>query len=187
MKKYYSEGLLNFYGDEREYENPVSFSNLINSCYRKDWCAYTKKTFKGPLAVIRYLGQYTHRVAISNERIVYMDEETVTIHVKDRKNGNKQKTVTMKGVEFVRRFLMHILPKGFVKIRYFGLLANRNKKTKLMLCRRLTGSPTYKLRFDGLKTVEILSIVRGKDISLCTCCSKGRMRIVRILLSAAFP
>jgi hypothetical protein len=187
LKQYYSKGLLSFYNDELEYKNPDCFANLIDSCYRKEWYAYTKKTFSGPLAVIRYLGRYTHRVAISNERIIAMDEETVTIRVKDRENGNRQKTVTLKGVELIRRFLMHILPRRFVKLRYFGLLANRNKKTKLALCRRLTGSPTYVPKFNGLKTPEILSIVTGRDISICPCCGKGKMRIVRTLLAAASP
>lgn len=187
LKQYYSEGLLSFYSDEREYENPNSFANLIDSCYHKDWYTYTKKTFSGPLEVIRYLGRYTHRVAISNGRIIAMNEETVTIHVKDRKNGNMQKTVTLKGTEFIRRFLMHILPKGFVKIRYFGLLSNRNKKTKLALCRRLTGSATYIPKLDGLKTPDIMSIVAGRDVSLCPCCGRGKMRMVSTFLPAASP
>lgn len=187
LRQYYSEGLLYFYGNEKEYENPALFDNLVDRCYRKDWYTYTKKTFSGPLAVIKYLGRYTHRVGISNERIISMNEETVTISVKDRKNGNRQKTVTLKGVEFVRRFLTHILPKGFVKIRYFGLLSNRNKNTKLVLCRQLTGSPKYIPKFEGLKTAEILSIVTGKDISLCPCCNRGRMRIVRTILPGISP
>lgn len=187
LKEYYSKGLLSFYGYVKEYENPKSFADLLDSCYRKDWYVYTKKTFSGPLAVIRYLGRYTHRVAISNERILSMDDGTVTISVKDRKDKNKEKTVTLKAVEFIRRFLMHILPKGFVKIRYYGLLANRNKKTKLKLCRHLTGSPTYVPRFDGLKTLEILKIVSGKDVTLCPCCSNGKMRIIKTLMPGASP
>ena len=135
LKQYYHEGLLSFFGNLKEYENPENFANLVDRCYRKEWYTYTKKTFSGPLAVIKYLGRYTHRVAVSNERILSMDDETVTISVGGSKNKDKQKTVTMSGVEFIRRFLMHVLPKGFVKIRHYGLLANRNKKTKLELCR----------------------------------------------------
>lgn len=98
---------------------------------------------------MEYLGRYTHLIAISNNRIVSMDKETVTIQVKDYKNKNEKKSVTMKGFEFIRRFLMHILPKGFVKIRYYGLLANRNKKTKLVLCRELTKSPSISQILKG--------------------------------------
>lgn len=187
LKEYYLKGLLSFYGNLKEYENPETFANLIDSCYYKEWYTYTKKTFSGPLAVIRYLGRYTHRVAISNERILSMDQKTVTIAAKDRKNKNRQKTVTLSGVEFIRRFLLHILPKGFVKIRHYGLLSNRNKKTKLKLCRHLTGSQVYRPKFEGLKTIEILSMILGKDITLCTCCSKSKMRIVKTLLPKASP
>ena len=100
---------------------------------------------------------------MDNTRIVSMDEQTVTITVRDNKNSSQTKTLTLKGVEFVRRFLMHILPKGFVKIRHYGLLANRNKKTKLELCRKLTCSPDYKAKFEGLKTIEILCILVGRS------------------------
>jgi UDP-N-acetylmuramyl pentapeptide synthase len=91
------------------------FQKLIDECYNLDWYSYTKRTFSGPLAVMEYLGRYTHRIAISNNRIVSVDKDTVTIQVRNYKNNNQKKTVTMHGVEFIRRFLMHILPKGFVK------------------------------------------------------------------------
>jgi hypothetical protein len=100
-------------------------------------------------------------IAISNNRIVSMDKGTVTIQVIDYRNNNQRKTVTKNGVEFIRRFLMHILSKGLVKIRHYGLLANRNKKTNLKLCRKLTNNPTYQPRFTGLSTVEIVSIIAG--------------------------
>lgn len=187
LKQYYLKGLLSFYGNLKEYENPEAFLNLVDRCYRKDWYTYTKKTFSGPLAVIKYLGRYTHRVAISNERILSMNNDTVTISVRDKKNKNKQKTVTLSGVEFIRRFLMHVLPKGFVKIRHYGLLANRNKKTKLKLCRHLTGSPVYKPKYADLKLCEILSVIKGKDITLCPCCGLGKMQMVKTLNPAASP
>ncbi len=174
LKQYYRQNLLDFYGDAEQYRRPNAFKNLVNQCYDKNWYTYTKKTFSGPLAVINYLGSYTHRIAISNTRIVSMDEHTVTFIVKN-KERNKTNTLTLKGVEFVRRFLMHILPKGFVKIRYYGILANRNKKTKLELSRKLTKSPAYKPKFEGLKTIEVLSILVGKDVTVCPCCGKGKL------------
>ncbi len=187
LKQYYHQNLLEFYGNAQEYQDPKLFRDLLNQCYAQDWYTYTKKTFSGPLAVVQYLGNYTHRIAISNTRIGSIDEHTVTITVRDYKSGSKTKTITLEGVEFIRRFLMHILPKGFVKIRYYGLLANRNKKTKLNLCRKLTSSPTYKPIFEGLKTVEILCILVGRDITVCPACGVGKMRAACSLLAGAPP
>lgn len=176
LKQYYEQKLLVFYNDAKKYENPKQFQSLIDKCYSLNWYSYTKRTFSGPLAVVQYLGRYTHRIAISNNRIVSMGKDTVSIQVKDYRNNNQKKTVTMKAVEFIRRFLMHILPKGLVKIRHYGLLANRNKKTKLKLCRKLTNSPTYQPKFSGLSTVEIVSIIAGKDVTICSACNKSHLR-----------
>ncbi|KUK52208.1 MAG: Transposase [Desulfotomaculum sp. 46_296] len=187
LNQYYQQNLLNFYGNAQEYRNPKIFKNLLDQCYGKDWYTYTKETFSGPLAVIRYLGRYTHRIAISNRRIVSIDEHTVTFTVRDRNKGRGTKTITLKGVEFIRRFLMHILPRGFVKIRYYGLLANRNKKTKLKLCRKLTSSPAYKPKFEGLTTIEILNILLGKDVTVCPVCKKGKTKAVRSVYPGPFP
>lgn len=176
LKEYYEKNQLQFFNDAKKYEDPKEFQYLLDQCYAKNWYSYTKKTFAGPLAVIQYLGRYTHRIAISNHRIVSMDDDTVTIKVKDYKNNNKVKTVTMPGVEFIRRFLMHILPKGLVKIRHYAILANRNKKTKLELCRYLTGSPDYKPKFEGKDILEVVSILANKDITLCPSCKKGHLQ-----------
>jgi len=116
-----------------------------------------------------------------------MGEDTVTIKVKDRTNNNQTKRVTLKGVEFIRRFLMHVLPKGFVKIRHYGLLANRNKKTKLEQSRKLTGSPAYQAKFEGLCTAAILSIIIGKDINVCPTCGKGQLKPSYSLFIGASP
>lgn len=185
LKKYYNQNLLNFYGEAKKYQRRKPFLDLVNQCYKKNWYSYTKKTFSGPFAVIQYLGRYTHRIALSNNRIVSMDKHSVTIKVKDNKNGGQTKVLTLKGVEFVRRFLMHVLPKGFVKIRHYGLLANRNKKTKLALSRKLTLSPTYKPIFEGLETLEILCILIGKDVTVCPKCGKGKLRKVYSLAPGA--
>src|SRR5690606_18995300 len=140
LKQYYQENQLEFYNDLEIYKDPKQFQKLIDECYDLDWYSYTKRTFGGPVAVMKYLGRYTHRIAISNQRIFSVTEDTVTIGVKDYKDHNKEKQVTMKTIEFIRRFLMHVLPQGFVKIRHYGLLANRNRKNKLAICRKLTKS-----------------------------------------------
>lgn len=103
---------------------------MIDNCYNKSWYTYSKRPFSNPLAVIEYLGRYTHRVAISNYRIVSIDEKAVTIKVKNYKKKSKEELLTLTGVEFVRRFLMHVLPKDFIKLRNYGLLSNVNKKNK---------------------------------------------------------
>lgn len=187
LKNYYSEELLNFYGSAEIYREAEAFQELIDQCYTLNWYTYTKRTFSGPLAVVKYLGNYTHRIAISNQRIVSMDEDTVTIRVKDYKDKSKKKLLTLSGVEFIRRFLMHILPKGFVKIRHYGILANRNKKTKLALCRRLSNSPSYLVKYEGLNTMEIVALLLGRDVYICPSCGAGRLEKYSSFYQGASP
>jgi hypothetical protein len=187
LKLYYQKNMLKFYGDAKQYESPQLFQDLLDQCYEKDWYSYTKEPFLGPLAVVKYLGRYTHRIAISNHRIISIEENTVSIAVKDYKEGSKKSTVTFIGVEFIRRFLMHTLPKGFRKIRHYGILANRNKKTKLALCRKLTRSPAYKPKFEGLTTIEIVSLLAGRDVTLCPGCRKGKLNEVPFSYAATSP
>ncbi|THE09798.1 IS91 family transposase, partial [Bacillus timonensis] len=169
---------LHFYNEAEKYKDPKQFQNLIDQCYSVNWYSYTKRTFSGPLAVIEYLGRYTHRIAITNQRIQSVTNHTVTFGVKDYKNNNQKKQVTLNSEEFIRRFLMHVLPVGFVKMRYYGLLANRVKKGKLSRCRKLTKSPLYKSIFEGLNFTEILSIILGKDVTLCPGCKKANLKSV---------
>lgn len=178
LKQYYAQNSLNFYNETKQFEEPEIFQKLLDECYNLNWYNYTKRTFSGPLAVMKYLGRYTHRIAISNHRIISKTKETVTFQVKDYKNNNQKKTVTLKGVEFVRRFLMHVLPRKFVKVRHYGLLANRNKKTKLALCRKLTKSPLYKPKFEGLSTLEVVSVLLKRDVTLCPGCKKDHLKAV---------
>lgn len=176
LKRYYKQNLLKFYGSTLCYNDPIAFQGLIDECYSLEWYCYKERTFNGPLAVMKYLGNYTHRIAISNYRIVAISNKNVCFKVKDRKS-NLLKTMSLPGVEFIRRFLLHILPKGFVKIRYFGLLANRNKKSKLVLCLKLTSTPLYSPIYEGLGIKDILSILLGIDVSLCSVCNKGTLKV----------
>lgn len=186
LKRCYDQGLLNFYGEAKQQEKPELFKELLNQCYAKDWYAYTKRTFSGPQAVVQYLGRYTHRIAIANSRILAMDANTVTFKVKDKQDPSKTRSLTLSGVEFIRRFLLHILPKGFVKIRHYGILANRNKKTKLPLCKKLTCTPSYRSRFAGLKTIDILCVLTGRDVTLCPACREGKLAVISTVNSAAW-
>jgi len=120
------------------------FAKLLRRLHRQDWVVYAKPTFGGPMQVIRYLGRYTHRVAISNHRLLAFDGERVTFRWKDYARGGKQRKMTLAATEFLRRFFLHVLPKGFVRIRHFGFLANRFRTKRLSLCRQLLAadSPT---------------------------------------------
>jgi hypothetical protein len=113
------------------------FAKLVGRLRRQDWVVYAKPAFGGPLQVLRYLGRYTHRVAISNHRLLAFDGERVTFRWRDYAHGNKSRVMTLDAIEFLRRFFLHVLPKGFVRIRHFGFLANRFRTQRLSLCRQL--------------------------------------------------
>jgi len=120
--------------------DPRQFRRLLRRLHRQDWVVYAKPAFGGPKKVLRYLGRYTHRIAISNHRLLAFDGERVTFRWKDYAHGGKQRTMTLLGIEFLRRFFLHVLPKGFVRIRYFGFLANRFRAHRLLLCQQLLAS-----------------------------------------------
>jgi Putative transposase len=120
--------------------DPKQFARFLRQLHRHDWVLYAKPAMGGPLQVLRYLGRYTHRVAISNHRLVSFDGERVTFRWKDYAHGSKQKKMTLTATEVLRRFFLHVLPKGFVRIRYFGFLANRWRTQMLALARQLLGA-----------------------------------------------
>jgi hypothetical protein len=115
----------------------AAFAAWLRPLHAKDWVVYAKRPFGGPAQVLKYLARYTHRVAISNARLLKLHEGKVTFRFKDYADDHRQKTLTLSAEEFLRRFVQHVLPRGFVKIRHYGLLANRHRKEKLALCRRL--------------------------------------------------
>jgi hypothetical protein len=118
---------------------PVVFHKFIRSLAAKKWVVYAKRPFSVPDRVLDYLGRYTHRVAISNNRILSLDQGRVTISYRDRKNDNRLRSMTLESDEFIRRFLLHVLPDGFMRVRHFGFLANRSKRQNLAQCRELLG------------------------------------------------
>jgi hypothetical protein len=122
-------------GKLRHLTEPKCFAALLRTLFRKEWVVYAKPAFGGPTQVLRYLGRYTHRVAISNHRLVAFDEQRVTFRWRDYARGNKQRMMTVAADEFIRRFLLHVLPRGFVRIRSFGFLANACRAARLPLCR----------------------------------------------------
>ena len=173
VKRLHDEGKLEYHGQAEKYRNCYDYKELLDTCYSKEWVTDIRESFAGAETVMHYLGRYTHRIAISNSRILRMDETTVTIRVKDYKNGGVWKELTLEGVEFVRRFLMHIPPKRFVRIRHYGLLSNRNKKSQISLCRNLIGCRKFLSRFNHMDKPSIIKKLYGIDITLCPCCGSA--------------
>ena len=149
---------------------PALAPSLLNSCYRQKWVVYCKPPFDSAGKVISYLGRYTHRVAISNDRILSLKDGKVTFRWRDYAHGNQVKLMTLEVDEFIRRFLLHILPSGFRKIRHYGLFASRDKGNRLALCRRLTNTP---LPTPISSVAVLLETIFGKDFNLCPCCKAG--------------
>ena len=172
---YMKKEKIEFYGQNKDLENPATYNSLIQSLYNKEWIVYCKEPFKNAESVIQYLGRYTHRVAISNERMLKIEEGKVTFKWRDYKDGNKMKEMTVSIEEFIRRFLLHILPPRFMKIRYYGLLGNKNKKKKLLRCKILTRTKIKTKK--EFPTLELLKKKIGKDFNLCPCCKRGHMLI----------
>jgi hypothetical protein len=137
LRKLYGKGLLDCRGPATDFHDPAWFEELAVKLGKKKWFVYAKPPFGGPAHVLRYLGRYTHRMAISNHRLTSFDGEKVTFRWRDYAHGNKQRLMTLDAVEFLRRFFLHVLPKGFVRIRRYGPLSNRFCKQLLPLARRL--------------------------------------------------
>jgi len=158
-----------------------AFQQLINSLSNTRWIAYAKRPFAGPQQVLDYLGRYTHRVAISNNRIISIDNGRVTFTYKDRQRNDEIKKMTLDADEFIRRFLLHVLPKGLIKIRYFGFLAHTNKKKDIPLIRKLI-DPDATLPEKSKETISDMMLrLTGIDITCCPVCKKGKMIRIRKL------
>jgi len=159
--------------------NPFAFADLVDNCYKKEWVVYCKPPFKTAARVVEYLGRYTHRVAISNNRILSIKNAFVTFKWRDYKDNSRQKVMTITAEEFIRRFLMHILPSGFMKIRHYGFLGNRNKYTKLKICKIQTH--THMIQKIKISTLELVEKLLGRSVQTCPDC--GSEKIIRFGLS----
>lgn len=145
----------------------------------KDWVIHSEKTRLSPVKVIEYLGKYIQRVAISNYRIESADNDKVCFTYKDYADNRKRKKMELSTLEFIRRFMLHILPERFCKVRYYGIFSIRNRTTKLSLCLVLIDRALLPPRFMGLKMIQILELLTGRDYSLCPCCKTGHMQIYK--------
>jgi len=175
LKTLYANNELKFEGEIKSLQSKKSFQRLMDTLYQKDWVVYCKAPFKNANAIVKYLGNYSHRVAISNERLLSVDESSVTFRYKDYKQKGMRKTMILEGSEFIRRFLLHVLPKGFCKIRYYGLLSVRHRSGKLKQCMRVMGIAERKSRFEGMNWQQVMKLITGKDVTRCPCCKEGTM------------
>ena len=182
LKRAYDEDGLDLKGTTAELADPQRWRALLQQLYRRDWVVYAKPPFGGPEHVYRYLGRYTHRVAIANHRLLSLEDGAVRFQVKDRADGGKRKVMTLSAVEFLRRFLLHVLPRGFVRIRHFGLLAGRNVHTKLARAQDLLNAKVPELveappsvSESPIPWWERLLALTGVDVFLCPRCAVGRM------------
>ena len=147
-----------------------------------DWVVYTKAPFAGAANVLAYLGRYTHKSAIANHRLVDFDAEQVRFRWRDYAHGNKVKVMTLDAGEFIRRFLLHVLPRGFIRLRHYGVLANRGRARKLALCRDLLAQPEPEPRESESPEAMMLRLT-GIDITVCRQCGRGTLRRILILAS----
>lgn len=185
----HAAGRLAFFGDLGGLCDPAAFAAHLAPLRRKNWFVYAKSPFAGPAAVLAYLARYTHRVAISNSRLRALDERGVTFRYKDyRRNGRERlRTMTLAPDEFIRRFLLHVLPKGFHRIRHYGLLASATCKTNIAQARKLIAAPLPMI--DPPIEHEAADVATGTTADyrpLCPCCG-GRMIIVEIFERGGAP
>ena len=157
-----------------EIETP---SERLKALRKKNWVVYAKKPFGSPRTVLDYLGRYTHRVALSNDRILKVENGEVTLSYRDRRDKDRKTSITLDAQEFIRRFLLHVLPEGFMRIRHFGFLANRTKKHSLPQCRKLLGlNPIPEIPKRSAQ--DLLRELTGIDLSRCPSCKLGTMIVV---------
>jgi hypothetical protein len=178
----YDNGKLSLHGKLEDLREPRNWSDWIAALKTKDWVVYAKPPFGGAGLVLKYLARYTHRVAISNQRLLSLEDGTVTFLWRDYAHGNCQKVMALDAVEFIRRFLLHVLPTGFMHIRHYGFLANRGRKKKLMLVRKLLAdkagkrSPVYEP-----PACKPSSPSQEPHPALCPACGEGRLVLIETL------
>ena len=177
---YQNEKLI-FPGNTAKFASKGRFQKLLTSLFKAKWIAYAKPSFAGPVQVLEYLGRYTHRVAITNNRILSIDKAKVCFTYRDRSRDNEIRKMTLHANEFIRRFLLHVLPMGFMKIRYFGFLSHKNKAQAITLIRKLIDPKATLPEKTHETIVEIMLRLTGKDITCCPECKIGKMKRVRKL------
>jgi hypothetical protein len=181
LEKANAAGKLQFFGHLAELRDPSAFARYLAPLRDKKWVVYAKAPFGGPQHVLEYLGRYTHRVAISNWRILALQNDQVCFEWKDYRDGNQSKMMTLPADEFIRRFLQHAVPPGFQRIRYYGFLANCHRKAKLDLCRRLLATAASQLLPQSADCHDFLAALTRTELRLCPQCGRGILSRVSFL------
>jgi putative transposase/transposase-like zinc-binding protein len=183
LRKAFKGGKLKFHGELAELAGQSAFEALCRTTKQSKWVVFAKPPFGGPEQVLKYLARYTHRVAISNRRLLSIEDGRVKFEYKDYADGNQTKVMTLAATEFIRRFLLHILPSGFVRIRQYGFLSNRERRKKLALCRHLLGmsAPSGPVPVTKQESAE-------REPKLCPACRCGRMiRLAFVPVTICLP
>jgi hypothetical protein len=175
LRQAYSAGRLRLAGEAAALAVPEAFAGWLAALHRREWVVYAKPPFGGPQQALKYLARYTHRVALGNDRLLALREGQVTFRWKDYRRGNQQRRLSLPVNEFFRRFLQHVLPRGFVKVRHYGLLANRQREWKLAVCRWL-------LTLLGVCRAAAGGAEAAEQPRLCPECGQGKLLLVRRLL-----
>ncbi len=175
LERAYEKRKLTFHGTCSYLAKPLAFKRLLRSLQAREWWVYAKPPFGGPKQVLTYLGRYTHRVAISNHRLLSLKDGNVTFTWRDSRHGQRRSPMTLTTAEFIRRFLLHVLPRGFQRIRQFGLLANRRRREKLVRCRQLLGA-AQTTEPQSVDYKSLYQSVTGESLESCPACRSGNMR-----------
>ena len=189
LQSAFDAGCLRFFGALEPLQEPGAFARYLAPVRRVEWVVYAKPPFGGPQHVLEYLGRYTHRVALSNNRLVDFVDGKVSFRWKDYRHESRNKVMCLEEQEFIRRFLLHVLPLGFQRIRHYGLLANRHRELKLARCRQLLGEPAPGVkRSDApLDYRDRYEQLTGKSLRLCPKCGHGHMVCIETFLPGAMP
>ncbi len=192
LQKAFDAGQLQFFGALESLRQPDTFAQRLARAKVSEWVVYAKRPFAGPQQVLDYVGRYTHRVAISNHRLLDIENDQVSFDWKDYRQGGEVKVMTLSAEEFIRRFLLHVLPDGFQRIRYYGFLGNRYRQEKLDQCRQLLGMPVASeppaASSTGKDYLDRYEDLTGSSLRQCPQCQLGRMvRVLTLLPAGAQP
>ena len=179
LEHLYGQGHLILTGRCRELAEPPPWRRLLAALRDQEWVVYAKEPLQAPQHVLQYLARYTHRVAISNQRLVALEDGQVTFRYKDYQRGHRLRTLTLEAVEFLRRLMLHVPPRGFHRLRHFGFLANRVRQEKLAQCRMLLGHATQPRAREAAADLQAPKVSAGEPGAACPVCHHGRMQLIK--------
>ena len=185
----FEQGQLHFFSSLERLRDPHAFAHYLAPLRQIDWVVHAKPPFGGPEQVLNYLGRYTHRVAISNNRLLDIEDGKITFRWKDYRHNDRPRVMTLEADEFIRRFLLHVLPDGFQRIRHYGFLAHRYRKAKLALCRQLLGVALTAVvkRQDQPDYRDLYEKLTGRSLRECPVCHAGHMVVIASLPASGRP